>query len=248
MEGYTIAEEYELPSKGKIYDGKVNPIIRLRSMTTEEEMKRLNHSDSSFKVFSEIIDDCLLDDIGIKAYDLCVSDYQYLTHKLRVVTYGSDYPIQTICPICGKINEQTINLDSLKVVEYDEKLNKYRDVALPITKKRIKIRMQTPRLLDWVTKKAKEISEKTNISQEQSAFLYTIMSLIESVDGENMDEIKLEQFVRKLPMRDSNYILQCANKLNFGIDTKIKCKCKNCKSEYESLIPITGEFFGPSID
>ena len=34
---YTIAEGYSLPSKGKIYDVKVDPQIELRSMTARDE-------------------------------------------------------------------------------------------------------------------------------------------------------------------------------------------------------------------
>ena len=38
---YTIAEGYELPSKGKIYSVAVNPHVELRSMYERDEMKRL---------------------------------------------------------------------------------------------------------------------------------------------------------------------------------------------------------------
>ena len=248
MEDYTIAEDFALPSKGKIYNKVVNPTGRIRSMTTEEEMKRLGHTDSPFKMLSEIIDDCSLDKIGISAYDLCESDYQYLLYKLRTVTYGSEYPIVAICPVCGAKNDLTINLDTLKVTEYDEELSKYLNIVLPVSKKRIKLRVRTPRLLDWVTRKAEEINEKTNSDKrEESAFLFNIISLIEKVDDEVLDEFKLEAFVRKLPAGDSNYILQCANKINFGLDTSVKCKCKKCKTDWVSQIPITGEFFRPTI-
>lgn len=249
MEGYTIAEDFSLPSKGKIYNKVVNPVGKLRSMTTEEEMKRLGHSDSPFKMLSEIIDDCSLEKIGLSAYDLCESDYQYLLYKLRIVTYGSEYPVTTICPVCGAKNDQTINLDNLKINEYEEELGKYLDIDLPVAKKHLKLRVRTPRLLDWVTRKTNEFAEKTNSDKrEESAFLFNIMSLIEKVDGEVIDEFKLEQFVRKLHMKDTNYILQCANKLNFGLDTSIECKCKKCKTTWTSQIPITGEFFRPTID
>lgn len=251
MEGYTIAEDFKLPSKGKIYNKVVNPVGKLRSMTTEEEMKRLGHSDSPFKMLSEIIDDCSLNEIGLSAYDLCESDYQYLLYRLRIVTYGSEYPVTTICPVCGTKNDQTINLDKLKINEYDEELGKYLEIDLPVTKKHLKLRVRTPRLLDWVTRKTNEFAEKTKSDKvEGSAFLFNIISLIEKVDDEVLDEFKLEAFVRKLPAGDSNYILQCANKLNFGLETSIECKCNNpkCKANYRAQIPITGEFFRPTID
>ena len=45
MTEFTIANEYTLPSQGKVYEREINPNFKLRSMTTVEEMKRLNHSD-----------------------------------------------------------------------------------------------------------------------------------------------------------------------------------------------------------
>lgn len=42
---YIISEEYTLPSHGKIYSKPVKEVVKLRSMTTNEEMKRLSPSD-----------------------------------------------------------------------------------------------------------------------------------------------------------------------------------------------------------
>lgn len=247
MEGYTIAEEYVLPSDGKIYNKVVNPNIRLRSMTTEEEMKRLGHSESPFKLFSEIIDDCLLDKPGISSYDMCIGDYQYLMHKLRVVTYGSDYVIYVKCPKCGVENKHIINLDSLPVVKYNENTAPSLNITLPSSLKEVRLRIQTPRLLDWVTNKAKELDSKTK-SNGQSVFLFTLMSMIDTVNGKTLNEIELEKFIRQLPMKDSNYILQYIKKFDFGLQTIVDCKCEHCSHKYRANTPITGEFFGPSID
>ena len=53
QQNYTIAEGYELPSKGLIYEGvSVNPHVELRSMTARDEMKRLNSSTTPFKTLA----------------------------------------------------------------------------------------------------------------------------------------------------------------------------------------------------
>ena len=57
---YTIVESYELPSKGLIYDTKIEPHVELRSMTTREEMRRLAPSNTPLKVLSEIIETCMI--------------------------------------------------------------------------------------------------------------------------------------------------------------------------------------------
>lgn len=246
---YTIAEEYELPSKGKIYSKEVNPKVKLRSMTTQEEMKRLGHSTYVYKMFSEMIDDCLIEKPGISTYDMCVGDYQYLLYKLRIVTYGSDYKIQSICTNCGNLNTQTVNLDKLKTNTYDESLDKLMEFELPVSKKIIKLKLQTPRMLDEVEKATKEQNSKSSDLIE-SAVLFNVMALIDTIDGVPYDDIKKETFVRNLPMRDTNTILQKAKKIisKIGLDTTVTCTCNNCKQNYEISLPITGEFFGPSED
>ena len=55
MTDYTIAEEYTLPSLGKVYSENVNPIVKLKSMTTNQEMKRLAPSERSYKTICEKI-------------------------------------------------------------------------------------------------------------------------------------------------------------------------------------------------
>lgn len=247
MENYTLAEEYVLPSKGLVYDKKVNPNIKLRSMTTEEEMKRLGHSERPYKILSEIIDDCLVENPGISSYDLCIGDFQFLFYKLRTVTYGSDYNVQFQCPYCDEIIEKTINLDDLEVIEYSELMDKYLNITLPACGKNIKLRLQTPRMLDDITVKIKTLQSK-NSKKDGSAILFTIMSVIESVDGEIYNEVQLEKFVRSLVMKDSNYILQSLKKINIGIDQSLQVVCPMCEQTFTSLMPINGEFFGPEID
>ena len=92
---YTIMEGYELPSKGKIYAENVNPHIELRSMTARDEMKRLSPSSTPLKTLADIIEDCFIEKPAIHVYDMCLGDYEYLLHRLRIVTYGDSY--KSVC-------------------------------------------------------------------------------------------------------------------------------------------------------
>ena len=86
---FTIANEYTLPSEGKVYSNKdVTSQIKLRSMTTAEEMKRLNHSERPYKAIAEIMNDCLVEKIGIDPYDLCIPDFQYVLHNTNKITFS----------------------------------------------------------------------------------------------------------------------------------------------------------------
>ena len=246
----TIAEEFTLPSLGKIYSKPVNPNIRLRSMTTEDEMLRLSHTERPYKLLCDIIDNCMVGDKpGISAYDMCLSDYQYLLHRLRVVTYGPDYVARSICPYCGYANEKKISLDDLEISQYSEELEKYFEFNLPKSGNLVKIKLQTPRSVDNIAIKVKE-ERKKNPDAPDKTLLLTVADLIDKVDGVVYDAIKLDMFVRKLPMADTNYILKCAEKLNksIGINTNLEVHCAGCGVDYDTPFRVSPEFFGPSID
>lgn len=251
MTNYSIAEEYTLPSKGKVYSQNVNPVVKIRSMTTEEEMKRLAPSDKAYKNLCEVIDDCLVENPGISSYDMCLADYQFLLHKLRIVTYGPKYENTSVCPFCQSENEGVLDLSSLEVVSYDEEsFAKCLEFTLPKTQKRVKIRMQTPRMIDDINERTRELRKKSKGTSGDTAFLFTLQSLIETVDGQKLDPVKREDFVRALPMMDTNFIMKHAEKLveSFGIKTTVKHECPICGLDYTASFRVTKEFFGPSVD
>ncbi len=251
MATYSIAEEYTLPSRGKVYSENVKPVVKLRSMTTEEEMKRLSPSERPYRNICEIIDDCLVENPGISAYDMCLADYQFLLHKLRVVTYGPKYPTSSRCPYCGTDNSKEIDLDSLPVAYFNQTdFAKFTEFTLPVTKKKITLRMQTPRMIDDISTQSKERAKKSKGASEGAAFLFTLQDLIGTVDGQVIDPIKKEDFIRSLPMMDTNYIMKHGQKLveSFGLSTDLSCSCSVCGLDYTSTFRITAEFFGPSVD
>lgn len=248
MENYTITESYTLPSKGKVYKQQIKADITLRSMTTADEMRRLSQSDKPYKLLSEIIDGCILDNPGISCYDMCMGDYQFLLYKLRTVTYGSDYKVDVVCPHCLSRSIETIDLDQLKVLEYDSEFDNYLHIELPISKKQIDLRLQTPRMLDEVTEKAKDISKRFPEYKGEPAFLCTLDSIVYKIDGQMYDDIEKEAFLKNLPMKDVNYILKTIKKVDIGIENETEIKCSKCGKVHRIIIPITGEFFGPSID
>lgn len=245
----TIVETFTLPSKGLIYKNPIEPTFSIRSMTTMEEMKRQSPSDTPYKLLSDIIEDCMSPAPKIHVYDMCISDYQFLLHKLRIVTYGNEYKMMIQCPNCGQIVESTANLDSLVVNEYDDTYLDLLNITLPVTNKQILLKYQTPRDLDNITYKNKEMQRKHKSNLDFS-LLYTLVSLIDKVDGQVVEPLALEEFVKKLPMKDVNFLLKSARKMNekVGIDTSIIAKCSKCGYEAVTSFRQSSEFFGPTED
>ena len=247
----TIVETYRLPSKGLIYKKEINPEVSLRSMTTVEEMKRLSHTETPYKTLCEIIDACTTSEVGISSYDMHIGDYQYLLHRMRVVTYGPEYTSNSICPICGTTNKITMNLDELKVLEFDGFKDDDIEIELPSSKEKVMLRFQTPRDLDEIAVEEREWRRKNPDSDLNIGYLLTLRHAIDSVEGKSFNAIQMDQFLRKLKLMDANYILQKAGKLNekVGINTNVHNVCKNpmCGASYNTTFRITAEFFGPSI-
>lgn len=252
----TIAETFTLPSRGKIYTGKnVSDTVTLRSMTTEEEMRRLSHTESPYKTLCSIIDACMVEDIGISSYDMCIGDYQFLLYKLRTVTYGSQYLNGSTCPFCGRMNAELINLDELVVKSFDDKMKEEWDnlfeIELPRSQAKLKLKYQTPRTLDQMERDLKAYQTQFPESTEDMTLVFTLKNCITAVEGKMMDTMQFISFLKKLPMMDTNVLQKRIIAINnkVGVSNLVASKCKNpeCGNDYVATFRITSEFFGPTI-
>lgn len=247
---YTIAEEFILPSGGKVYEQQFDPHIKLRSMTIKDEMKRTSQSTSPHRNLCEIIDSCLVTKLPYSAYDLCIGDYEYLLHKLRVVTYGPDYKMIVGCPHCSNVYETTVNLDELKTKEFKmEDLNNVLKFKLPVSKKEIEIRLQTPRISDAIEQRVKEIKQKDKVTYDPTA-LVTLQQCIAFVDGMKLSYIEQENFINQLGARDANFILNKIQKSTsmIGLDTSLDVTCSSCGGDIKTYFRFGSEFFRPTND
>ena len=248
---YTIAEDFELPSQGKIYDVALDPHVRLRSMTVRDEMKRQSQTNAPHRTLCEIIDTCLVTKLPIRCYDLCIGDYEYLLHKLRVVSYGPDYKMVVGCPHCTSVYEETINLDDLKVKEVDfNELENNLKFTLPASKKEIKIKLQTAHILDSIDLKVKDLKKKNTGDSFDPTMLVTLQETIDTVDGIKLSYVELENFINNLSARDGNYIMNKIEKANrmIGLDTSLDVTCKTCGGDIKTFFRFGPEFFRPEED
>lgn len=250
MNDYTIAEDFTLPSEGKIYGVPVNSHVKLRSMTTADEMRRISHTDFPYKAMADLIDSCIVGDKpGISSYDMCIGDYRFLMHKLRIVTYGTSYKMAVRCPICDNVFITDFNLDSLPLSTYDESYSKMSKVSLPQTKTEIVFRMQTPRVIEDISTRKQEIMKKEGEDASDPTYILTLMAMIGTVNGEVMPEPKLETFVRHLPMKDANILTQKYEQFSdaIGLGNVCTVECPKCKEKVSTSFRVTTEFFRPTV-
>jgi predicted RNA-binding Zn-ribbon protein involved in translation (DUF1610 family) len=246
---YTIGEGLDLPSKGKIYGVDCPAQVELRSMTARDEMKRLSPSTTQFKNLAEIIEGCMIEKYPVHVYDLALGDYEYLLHRLRIVTYGDEYKLVLRCPYCGEEIETVAHLEELHVKEFDlEKFEEVRTITLPRSGHTVTLKFQTPRMLDEVESKTKEMKRKFRTAEINFELLTLLSSVIDTVDGTKLDSVRLEGFINKLPALDMTKILNSVDILNaqIGIDNNLSVECPKCGGEVRTSFRFGSEFFRPS--
>lgn len=244
---YLIAEYVTLPSEGKIYFGQaVNPQVQLRSMTTKNEIQRLAPSDLLYKNLCDVLDDCIVDDIGISAYDLCLGDFQYLLYKLRAITYGENIQLEATCPSCLAKHTIEVSLNDFLPINEMDNFEELHEIELPKTHQRVTLNIQTPRTLDQITLNAARIKQRRPGAPDPT-LVTTIQACIDSIDGKKPDPLTFDSWVENLPMADTNKITLASQKLNdmVRVDTDIISICPTCKLEHTVRFKVTPEFFRP---
>jgi predicted RNA-binding Zn-ribbon protein involved in translation (DUF1610 family) len=246
---YTIMEGYELPSKGKIYEESINPHIELRSMTARDEMKRLSPSSTPLKTLADIIEGCCVEKPNIHVYDMSLGDYEFLLHKLRIVTYGEGYNVALRCPSCGELIEATADLGQLSIKDFnEEEVDKLRIFTLPKSGKTISLNFITPRIIEESEIKVKEMKRRYKNATIDFETLVKLQMNINLIDGEKKDEAEMENIITSLPALDLQKLLNNIDNLNqqIGLDNILYLTCPKCGDEVTTFFRFGPEFFRPT--
>ena len=256
VNNYTIAESYTLPSHGLVYDVPVNPDIKLRSMTVRDEMKRLapQTDGSLYRNLAEVIDNCLVVKPGISSYDMCIGDFQFLMHRLRIVTYGPEYTINCICPSCGDRAEHVISLEDLEVHELkDFNKEEFLKITLPVSKHIIDLNITTPHILDLIERDVDRVKKRYKKEGKEASdadwhLLYQLVYAINMVDGQKLSVTQKETFCDNLVGKDFNAIINALDRLDekVGLGGTMEIHCNNCGYDMTTTFRITDQFFRPT--
>lgn len=253
---YTIAERYELPSKGLVYNTQVNTSVRLRSMTVRDEMRRSGASTdgTTHRKVAELLDSCILDDLGMSSYDLCINDFQYLLHKLDIISNGSIEHFDYECPICKNnchcdYDKSTMKETQLEIFDY----NKEMFLTLPYSKKKVELCLPTPRILDLIEKDVKRVEKRLAQNEEPMdknnwKLLFELVYAIKTVDGIALSNPEKETFCGKLVGQDYKAIFNALNNISskFGISPYATPICEHCKCEIKIPFSSTSIFYQPT--
>jgi hypothetical protein len=246
---YTIGEGMELPSKGLIYDKPVKAYTELRSMTARDEMKRLSPSPARFKILADIIEDCMIEKPAVHVYDMALGDYEYLLHRLRIVTYGDEYKVAVKCLSCGEVSETVAHLEELEVVPFDHaKFEELSTIKLPKKGDTVTIKFQTPRILDEMEAEIKELKRKFKSAEVSFDLLVLLKNIVDTVNGTKLTSSQLETYINNLPALDMTKLVNAVDELNalIGIKNDLVVTCSKCGGEVPTYFRFGPEFFRPT--
>tara|TARA_R110000772_G_scaffold57711_1_gene130496 strand:- start:372 stop:1112 length:741 start_codon:yes stop_codon:yes gene_type:complete len=237
------SEMVDLPSKGLLYpEGSAlsSGTIEMKYMTAREEdiLTNQNYIRKGV-VVDKLLKSLILTDINYE--DLLIGDKDAILIASRILGYGKDYKFT----FSGE--EIEVDLTTLKEKPLDESLiitplkNEF-EFKLPHSGNKITFKLLTQK--DDINID-KEIEGYKKISKEENKELTTrLKMMILSVNGDS-ERSTINNFVDTAFLaRDSKSFREYYNKINPGVDTKIKYEFLEGIEE-DLDIPINMNFFWP---
>lgn len=255
-----ITEQFLLPSGGKFYGSNFDGNITLRSMTTIEERMRLSASDNYYEVMSEIVNNCIVDNINadgsykIDSKAFTLFDFYAICVKLRIISYGPLYKTKAQCLHCGEMFDYKADLRECEFVFVpDDFVEPYTIGPLPRSGDTLGCRFL--RVIDKIriNKKAQEIRAKNPKMIGDPEYTLEMVHRIVTINGEDVDEIMGTKYVEAMSTLDSEFYHDNIDSKSFGVKTVGFTDCINklndgtpCEGKAFYIVRTDDEFFRAS--
>lgn len=150
------------------------------------------------------------------------------------------------------MTETIADLDQLVAQDFDEERQKQfealRTITLPDSGDLVKLNFKTPRMIDTINSRAKELARKFKDAELDFSTLVELQMTIAEVNGNALDALKSENYVKHLTGKDMFTIINKAAKLNdfIGVDTTLIVDCGECGDEVVTRFQYGSEFLKPT--
>jgi hypothetical protein len=244
-----IQEKYTIPSGGKIYkDENIPAEFTLRAMTTMEEKLRL--SASGGQILPELVKSCVVSPEKVDTKTLKLFDLEFLIYKLRIVTYGPEYKIQVGCNKCGRIFDNTVDLDKLPVKSLPDEFEEPFIIGpLPVSGDKLSCRLLSSHDFENISNDCNHLIEKFPKYIGDPSMIIDWDYKIVSKNGEPVKStLDTQKYIESMHARDFQYLdskyKQVAD--GFGLDLNCTAVCPHCGEEVHYVLPVNDEFFRPT--
>lgn len=255
--GKEYIAELQVASKGLLYgDDFSEGRLHIEPWGTEEERLLISPNIDYDETLNRLI--IRLTDCPLPPEDLVLADRQHIFMYMRCLSYGGEYSFFFKCSDCDQKVKHTMDLEKDLDVRYADNPELLEDLGfddvgdfqepfrftLPLQKKRVGWRLLRGRDMQKITRYVQKMS-KRKAPDERPDYIYRAALRIVEVDGEKLDINDAMTFVRGLKGKDALAMRQAVDLVNFGINTEIEVRCRNCGYPNDLNMPIEKTFFRP---
>lgn len=249
--------ELQVASKGILYGNSFpDGMLHVEPWGTQEERLLISRNIDYDETINRLVK--RLTDCPIPAEDLVLADRQHIFIYMRCLSLGGDYSFYFRCDDCDEKVKHSMDLENdlnvkyaddpelLRLLGFDgpEDFQEPFEFTLPVQQKKVAWHLLRGKDEARVKKYAQRMTKKHG-SDERYDYVYRAALRIDSVDGQELDITDAIAFVSSLKGKDALAIRQAVDRVDFGIDTEIEVKCRNCGYPNDLIMPIDKSFFRP---
>jgi len=248
MSNAKYINKVELPTRGLLYDEslKIPDTITIRAMTTKEEKMLLG---STTDAIEHIIKACLEDPKDLPIDKMISADVTNILIDLRTLTYGPDYRMNFTCTSCKRENTISTDLTDLENRFLPEDFVEPIEITLPRSGDTLGVRILRGEDFKSVEKWARQIEKKSRAKDLKGDITYTLRMAkhIQTINGEEVNSHEALSYAENMIGGDSAHFWSVIDNIEVGYDVSLIEDCGYCGAENEFLMPVTKEFFRPTV-
>jgi hypothetical protein len=242
-------EFVDLPSGGKFYPQN-HPLynvdsIEIKYMTAKETDILTSKTLLKKGVAIDRMLQSIIVDKSIKVQDLIVGDKNAVLIAARKSGFGADYETSVGCRTCGAQQDQSFNLDDVKVKEGRSDVQ-FTDegtffIDLPVSKVQAECKLMTGNDEQVIVRKSEK---KKKLKLGESMLTDLLKTIIVSLNGVTERGV-VEKFIDSMPAKDSNFLRKEYESIKPDVDLSYEVECDSCGATNEVNIPFSTNFFWP---
>jgi len=216
-----------LPSGGHAYNGVAT--VKIRPFNFQDELDLKNLQGDVTAGISQVISRCVE---GVPGEYLTLPDRDYLLFKLRELTWGNIYPMESTCTNkeCGKINKLQIDLETLPVKYAQENLNT--------------ITLKLPDSETTVVARHPAVKDEMHTGSINDMYM-NLHRFILSVD-EVTDSKIIFAFLQGTTLRDVDTVHNSVYGSDYGMEKMVIFQCNACHQDNQIALGLSKDFFTPN--
>jgi len=223
--------------------------IQFKPVTTGQIKKLLTYeNETNYVVQEQALDELISSSVLTDGFDIreqYIYDRMFLLIEIRKKTKGEVIESKVTCSSCNSQFLNRTNLDTLEVIQLENKDN----VVINLDKVKVHLRhMKRKHQIEDIKPQLfpKNMTEHQIAYMFQVAFQACAIDKIETPNGmdENISMKDRMYFIEQMPMGLMEKIKNTIDDMAFGIKLENKVKCVHCGADHSYEVPIQQNFFG----